>query len=65
VKLDRATVSRGNPAEFLALAVAVFEVNRDFFVQTLAPLLAGLLQKAKASGDGKTRSSSSSSAAIA
>jgi hypothetical protein len=54
----QAWVEAGDPAEFLQLATAIFEVNRDFFTRRLAPLLAG---RAKPStGTGATPSSASS-----
>lgn len=43
-------------AEFIDLAVKVYEANRDFFVQKLAPLLAKV--RATKSGRGPTQSSS-------
>lgn len=56
----------GDVDEFIVLAMRVFEVNRDFFVRRLAPLLAGLGGKVAAmTGVGPTPSSSSSSAATA
>lgn len=71
---DEAWVAKGRLAEFLTLATTIIEVNRDFFVQTLAPMLAARArehqakraakQAAKAtSGDGQTPSNSSSSVA--
>ncbi len=48
--------------QFIGLALAVFQVNRDFFGQRIAPLLAGLRAKPE-SGNGPTRSSSLSSTA--
>lgn len=49
----------GDIDEFIQLAQALFEVNRDFFAQRLAPLLAGRkAETAPASGAGPTRSSS-------
>ncbi|MGH8075624.1 MAG: DUF6631 family protein [Lysobacter sp.] len=58
---DREWIERGDIGEFIDLAKVVFEVNRDFFVRKLGPLLA---DRAKGrSGAGLTSSSSSSSAA--
>lgn len=52
-------IARGDLAEFLDLAKAIFEVNRDFFAQRLGPLLADRMGAAKASaGTGQTASSS-------
>ncbi|PRH82634.1 hypothetical protein [Arenimonas caeni] len=51
-------VAKGNLDEFVVLATAVFEVNRDFFVQRLAPLLGAGRKSPPASGDGPTPSSS-------
>jgi hypothetical protein len=45
------------PDEFLALGRAVYEVNRDFFVQRLGPLLAVRAGRETA-GSGRTPSSS-------
>lgn len=46
----------GDPAEFIELALAAVEVNRDFFTKRIAPLLGG---RVKASlGVGQTPSSS-------
>ena len=54
----QAWIESGDPAEFVELATAIFEVNRDFFTRRLAPLLAG---RAKPStGTGATPSSASS-----
>lgn len=51
-----AWVAGGNVAEFVDLARKVIEVNRDFFVQKLGPLLAG---RAKLNaGNGQTALSS-------
>jgi hypothetical protein len=52
----------GDIAEFVTLVMAIVAVNRDFFTQKLAPLLAGRAKQS--SGDGQTASSSSSEAAI-
>lgn len=60
-RIERDRVARCDVAQFLEIVVAVFEVNRDFFVQRLAPLLAGLVQQV--SGAGRMRSTSLSSAA--
>ncbi len=49
-----AWIADGNPAEFITLARTVIEVNRDFFTQSVAPLLASLM--ASRSGDGPTSS---------
>ena len=51
-------IEAGDPAEFLQLAMAIFEVNRDFFIQRLAPLLAARARPSV--GTGATPSSSSS-----
>jgi hypothetical protein len=65
VNRELAWIAGGNSAEFLDLAVAVFEVNRDFFVQTLGPRLRGLREKAGLRpGAGQTLSSSLPSADI-
>ena len=48
----------GNPAEFLALVSAVFQVNRDFFTHQVVPVLATL--RPSAAGAGPMPSSSSS-----
>jgi hypothetical protein len=60
-------IEGGNAAEFALLARAVYEVNRDFFGQALAPLLSGWTGAAyrSGSGDGPTSSNPSSSAATA
>ena len=60
--LDVAVIRAGGPDEFLQLCVTVFEVNRDFFVRRLAPMLADLKAR-RASGVGKTPSTSSSAPA--
>ena len=63
---DLAWIEGGDLAEFIALAKAVIEVNRDFFDRKLAPLLAGRAAgavDAKSNGAGPTSSSSSSTAA--
>lgn len=52
---DAAWIARGNLAEFVELARAVVAANRDFFVQKLAPLLAG--RAMTRNGGGKTASS--------
>lgn len=59
---DQEWLEGGDVDEFVALAFRVFEVNRDFFVQRLAPLLARVVG-GKTTGAGPTPSSSSSSAA--
>lgn len=51
--------------EFVLLAKTVFEVNRDFFAQKLAPLLGGRAASLAALGSGRTPSSSSSSTGTA
>lgn len=54
-------VARGGIDEFVVLARKVIEVNRDFFVQKLAPLLGGraaAVAKALSNGGGPTPSSS-------
>jgi hypothetical protein len=53
---DEDWIAQGDVAEFVELARAVIEVNRDFFVQRLAPLLAA---RAKAANGGGTTASSS------
>lgn len=58
---EQAWIESGNTAEFLGLVQALFEVNRDFFEQTLGPLLAVARAKAR-DGRGPMPSSSSSSA---
>jgi hypothetical protein len=61
---DQDWLERGDIAEFVQLCQVVFEVNRDFFAERLAPLLAGLFENTAAmTGAGPTPSSSSSSAA--
>jgi hypothetical protein len=57
---DVAVIRKGNIGEFVVLAKAVFEVNRDFFRDHLAPLLAKARAQAASlpTGAGKTRSSS-------
>ena len=59
----QAWIESGDPAEFVELATAIFEVNRDFFIQKLAPLLAGRARPSP--GSGAMPSSSSSSTATA
>lgn len=54
---DEAWVESLDIAEFAEVAMKVFEVNRDFFAQKLAPLLAARAAN-KASGGGETASSS-------
>jgi hypothetical protein len=54
----QAWIESGDLAEFIALATAVFEVNRDFFTRKLAPLLAGRARPSV--GTGATPSSASS-----
>lgn len=61
---DQKWIEGADIAEFIELAVKVFEVNRDFFVQRLAPLL-GVVRAVATTGAGPTPSSSSSSAATA
>lgn len=53
-------VAKGQLDEFVTLASTVIEVNRDFFVRRLGPLLAGRAAGASApvSGAGPTASSS-------
>jgi hypothetical protein len=53
---DENWIAKGDVAEFVELARAVIEVNRDFFVQRLARLLAA--RATAASGGGTTASSS-------
>ena len=59
---DQAWIEGGDTAEFLELAIKLFEVNRDFFAQRLAPLLEAAKTAAR-TGRGPTPSSSLSSAA--
>jgi hypothetical protein len=61
VERDATWIKRGNIAEFTELAVAIFKVNHDFFVQRLGPLLARAMATGMgrgASGAGPTPSSS-------
>lgn len=53
---SEAWIEGGDTAEFIALAQKIFEVNRDFFVQRLGPLLAGRAEVE--AGVGPTASSS-------
>ncbi|WP_139381424.1 hypothetical protein [Pseudoxanthomonas indica] len=53
---DPLWVSGSDAAEFMDLAMAVLEVNRDFFTRRIAPLLGGL--RLPAPGLGRTASSS-------
>jgi hypothetical protein len=60
---DEAWVREGDTAEFYELAKTILQVNRDFFIRRLAPLLGGraaelakLMQQA--SGAGQTPASS-------
>lgn len=63
---DQAWLEGGDIDQFVVLAMKVVEVNQDFFVRRLAPLLAGLGGKVAAmTGAGPTPSSSSSSAVTA
>lgn len=55
---EPAWIAKGKLDEFVVLATAVFEVNRDFFVQRLAPLLGAGRKSPPASGGGPTPSSS-------
>lgn len=58
---DEAWVRKGDAAEFYELAKTILQVNRDFFIRRLAPLLGGRaaeLASLLSSGDGKTPSSS-------
>lgn len=59
---DQADIAAGELPEFMALAQAVIEVNRDFFGRLLASLQGGRAVR-RAGGAGPTPSSSSSSAA--
>lgn len=52
----RGYIEGADPADFIALALKVVEVNRDFFIQRIAPLLGGLLAAVR--GAGRTPSSS-------
>lgn len=56
VSVDPSVIAKGSLEEFQQLATKVLEVNRDFFVRRLGPLLAGRRQAAN--GSGKTASSS-------
>lgn len=56
-------VAASDLGEFIELCRKLVEVNRDFFVRRLAPLLAQRAQAKAGSGDGPTPSSFSSSAA--
>lgn len=47
---DRQFVERGDPAEFIALALKVVEVNRDFFTRQIMPLLGGLRDRIRGAG---------------
>ncbi|WP_396616800.1 hypothetical protein ACHZ97_04280 [Lysobacter soli] len=60
---ERADIAAGELPEFMQLAQAVIEVNRDFFGRLLVSLQGGRAVR-RASGAGLTRSNSSSSAAI-
>jgi hypothetical protein len=55
-------VKKGDAAEFFELARTILQVNRDFFIQKLAPLLGGraaeLASLMQVSGAGQTPSSS-------
>lgn len=53
---DRERIEGADLADFIALALKVVEVNRDFFIRQIAPLLAGL--RGRVSGAGRTPSSS-------
>lgn len=57
VRKDPAWIADGDIDDFVGLAKAVFEVNRDFFAQRLGPLLAARAESAT-SGGGPTSSSS-------
>lgn len=58
VNQDADWIGGGTADEVIELARAVFEVNRDFFTNRIAPLLVGLRQKGESptSGDGLTPS---------
>lgn len=58
---DADWLQNGPLDEFVILAKSIFEVNRDFFVQKLAPLLGGRAASLAALGAGRTPSNSSSS----
>lgn len=60
---DREFVEGGDIGDFVDLCKTLVEVNRDFFVRRLGPLLAERARARSGSGDGKTPSSSSSNAA--
>lgn len=60
---DQAHIAGGELPEFMELAQAVIEVNRDFFGRLLASLQGGRAAR-RTSGAGPTRSSSSSSVVI-
>ncbi len=55
---DPAWIAGGQLDEFVLLATAVFEVNRDFFVRRLVPLLAAARANRATTGAGPTPSSS-------
>lgn len=57
VRKDPAWIADGDIDDFVGLAKAVFEVNRDFFAQRLGPLLAARAESTT-SGGGPTSSSS-------
>lgn len=58
---DQKWIEGADIADFVQLAIKVFEVNRDFFVLKLAPLLGVVRAAAAMGGVGQTPSSSSSS----
>lgn len=61
IEWDVAELSLVHAADFVTLARAVFEDNRDFFDRLLGPLVSGLREMIKAAvrGDGPTLSASS------
>ncbi|NLA67369.1 MAG: hypothetical protein GX856_03825 [Gammaproteobacteria bacterium] len=52
-------IQRGAPDELVRLGRAIYEVNRDFFAQRLAPMLAEW-RESRSAGAGKTPSTPSS-----
>jgi len=53
-------IAKGKLDEFVDLAKAVYEVNRDFFAQKLAPLLAGRVASPAKPGRGAGKTASRS-----
>lgn len=50
VRKDPAWIADGDADEFLVLAKAVFEVNRDFFARRLGPHLAARVESERSGG---------------